>query len=96
MKQLRMRRIRSLHLILAVVFISMLSELSRYAFVPEDRVSVAHLLIVLNVLVGIAGLWTSYRVGWIAYLVASVALAILIGAVTPVSAVGIFVRLIAP
>jgi hypothetical protein len=91
-----MRRIRSTHLITAIVFISVLAEVSHYALSFESHVNVAYLLIFLNTLIAVAGLWTLHRARWIAYLVVSAALTILVGTVTPLSAAGILARILAP
>jgi hypothetical protein len=94
-----MRRIRSTHLITAIVFISVLAEVSYYAlsgWAFESHINVAYLLIFLNTAIAVAGLWTLHRARWIAYLVISAALTILVGAVTPLSTLGILARILAP
>ena len=94
-----MRRIRSTHLIIAIVVISVLAEVSYYTlsgWAFENHVNVVYLLIFLNTVIAVAGLWTVHRAQWIAYLVISAALTILVGAVTPLSALGILARVLAP
>jgi hypothetical protein len=91
-----MPRLRSIHLVTALVVISVLAEFSHYGLSFENRVNVAYSLIVLNALIAVAGLWTLHRARWIAYLVVSAALTILIGAVTPLSVAGILARSLAP
>jgi hypothetical protein len=96
-----MRAIRSTYLIIVIVLISVLAEISLALSSAdyhslESHVAVAHSLIVLNALTAVVGLRTPHRVAWIAYLVVSIALTVLIGAVTPLSVLGILARLYAP
>jgi hypothetical protein len=95
-------QLRSFHLIVAIVVISLLAEVSHqlssaryYSF--ESGILLAYILIFLNAAIAVAGLlWTPHHAAWTAYLVVSVALTVLIGAVTPLSVIGIAARLLAP
>jgi hypothetical protein len=94
-----MRPIRSTHLILAIVLISVLAEISHYVLSDryfENHIRVAYLLIFLNTVIAIGGLWTRHRAAWVAYLLVSTALTVLVGAVTPLSFLGALARLFAP
>jgi hypothetical protein len=89
-----MRRLRSFHLVTAIIVVTALAEISFVLDQPFERgVLIARLLILANVAIAVLGVWTAQRLAWIAYLLASIALAALIGAVTPLSVVGIAVRL---
>jgi len=87
-------------LVVGIVAVSALAEVSYYflstiiAF--ETRITLGYMLIAANLLLAVAGLWTPRRMAWLAYLVISVALTILIGAVTPLSALAIAARLYSP
>jgi hypothetical protein len=96
-----MRAIRSTYLIIAVVLISALAEISLALSSAdyhsyESHIIVAHSLVVLNVLTAVVGLRTPHWAAWVAYLVVSIALTVLIGAVTPLSGLGILARWLAP
>ncbi len=87
-----MRPPRTLHLILAVVAISLLGEvlvvLRLAGYLPFGTgIILAYLLALSNCGIAIAGWWTPNRVAWMIYLVLSLAGFVLIGAVTPITAV---------
>ncbi len=92
-----MRKVRSIHLIAAVILISVLAEISYYAISFGTRIYLSRALMLMNLLIAFMGMiWTQYRAGWLAYLLLSAVLAVLIGTVTPLSAIGILARLLAP
>ena len=86
------RPVRSVHLILAVLLITVVAQilvqLRLATGLPAtlDFVLV-WFLILLNLAIAIAGWWTAHRVAWIIYLLLSIAGLVLIGAATPLSAV---------
>ncbi len=88
-----MRSLRSIHLILAVLAITVLGQiliaLRLAGYAPPFRVDffLAWLLILSNLAVAVAGWWTPHRVAWMIYLVLSIAGLVLIGAATPITAV---------
>jgi len=85
---------QSQHFLIAVLSVALVAEIS---FVVEkmgwqsfaQAVLIARALILLNGAIAVAGLWTPQRLAWAGYLAASAVLAVLIGAVTPWSVIGI-------
>ena len=88
-----MRPPRTLHLVLAVLAITVLAHilvalrLAGYPLPFRVDFFLAWLLILSNLAVAVAGWWTSHRVAWMIYLVLSIAGLVLIGAATPITAV---------
>jgi hypothetical protein len=86
------RSVRSIHLILAVLLITVVAQilvqLRLAAVLPATLDFVlAWFLILLNFVIAIAGWWTAHRLAWMIYLLLSIAGVVLIGAATPLSAV---------
>jgi len=65
----------------------------RIAGMIDDRV-IVYAILVVNIGVAIAGLWTQYRYWWLAYAALSVGAFFLIGAVTPISGAWSLAKLI--
>ena len=91
---MEMQPIRTVHLIIAVVALTIVGEISlvlwlRGAQAPATGMIIGYVLIALNLGVGIAGLWTRHRMAWMAYLALSVVSTVLLGAVTPLSLIGL-------
>lgn len=93
-----MRAVQSIHLIIAVVALTILGDISIAFGLAgyqsfETGIAVAYLLILANISIAIAGLFTRHRAAWLGYLIVSIALTILIGVVTPLSVFGLLTRL---
>jgi hypothetical protein len=86
-----MRRLRSAHLIVAVLVIALLAHFAlelrlRGLLAGEIAFVLAYLFILLNIATAIAGWWTAHRAAWMVYLILSIAGTVLIGAATPINA----------
>jgi hypothetical protein len=84
---------------MAIVLVSVLAEISLALSSAgyqrfESSVIVGYFLISVNATIAVAGLWTRQQAAWLAYLVASITLAIMVGAVTPLSVLGMLARLL--
>jgi hypothetical protein len=89
---MRGRSIRSVHLVLAVLLITVVAQilvqLRLMAMLPAGLdFLLVWFLILLNLAIAIAGWWTAHRIAWMLYLLLSIAGLVLIGAATPLAAV---------
>ena len=88
----RGRPVRSLHLVLAVLAITVVAQIlthPRLAAALPDTLDflLVWSLILLNLAAAMAGWWTAHRLAWMIYLFLSIGGLLLIGAATPISAV---------
>lgn len=87
-------------LVAAAVAISVLGEVAVMLRPPRGHalvvgMAVGYLLVLANVAIAVVGAYrTPHRAAWCVYLLASVAAAVLVGAATPLSLLGMAARLL--
>ena len=95
----RVARLKSVHLINAVLALSLFgiltSEFSLFSGLSLDaRRAIGLIAFAANLAIGICGAVTSHRIAWGAYLVLSVAGLVLLGAATPIVALRLASKLL--